>query len=89
MKIVNVSGLDSEAPVDFVNAQSVQAVPLVKFLRIEDAVTDLKAVVLVSEIPVEREMSHLPTQKRRVRVILGLFLNRTLAISTKSRMRGH
>jgi hypothetical protein len=80
MKIANVSDLDSEALVDFVNAQSVQAVPLVKFLRIEDAVIDLKAVVLVSEIAVERERSRLPTQKRSAQVILALILDRTLAI---------
>ncbi len=89
MKIANVSDLDSEALVDFVNAQNVQAVPLVKFLRIEDAVTDLKAVVLVSEIAVERERSHLPTQKRSAQVIPALILNRTLAISTRSRMSVH
>jgi len=89
MKIANVSDLDSEALVDFVNEQSVQAVPLVKFLRIEDAVTDLKAVVPVSEIAVEPERSHLLTQKRSAQVILALILNRTLAISTKSRMSVH
>jgi len=89
MKIANVSDLDSEALVDFVNEQSVQAVPLVKFLRIEDAVTDLKAVVPVSEIAVEPERSPLLTQKRSAQVILALILNRTLAISTKSRMSVH